>query len=92
MILSKVTVTNINKDEDAEFIENLAKENKCQTKRYYQAKDNYYVKYDYEPFDMTNFTITLELTGEDKKLDFIKYLFDKRITEIKHLQQCMSIA
>ena len=88
--LSKVEVTNIQNKYDAEFIENLANEQNCKTEKYWQSKYNSLIKYDYEPFCSSGFTITLEISGEKEKIDFIKYLFQLREEKIKYLNKCLS--
>lgn len=98
MLLSEVTVKPINDEKDADFIENLASENKLKVEKMYVSRLNpkNRIKEKDFIFKDTNiaggFQIELKITGDDNKIDFVKYLFDKRMNDVKHLNKCMSIA
>ena len=74
------------------WLEDLALETNCKIERKeWKSKYNSYVVYDYEPFCTDGFEINLTITSYDEAyLNFIKYLYDEKISTIDYLNACIS--
>src|SRR5574344_1864045 len=85
-------IKNINKD-IVNWLENIAEENNCKVERKeWKSKYNSYVVYDYEPFCSEGFEINLLISSFDiSYLNFIKYLYDEKISTINYLNNCADI-
>ena len=83
-------IKNINKD-IVDWVENVAEENNCKIERKeWKSKYNSYVVYDYEPFCPEGFEINLLLSSFDiSYLNFIKYLYNEKLTTIDYLNSCI---
>ncbi len=83
---------NINK-EIVDWLEDIAEENNCRIeKKEWKSKYNSYVIYDYEPFCSDGFEINLLLSSFDASyLNFIKYLYNEKISTIEYLNNCIKI-
>ena len=83
---------NINK-EIVDWLEDIAEENNCRIeKKEWKSKYNSYVIYDYEPFCSDGFEINLLLSSYDASyLNFIKYLYNEKISTIEYLNNCIKI-
>ena len=58
----------------------------------WKSKYNSYVVYDYEPFCTEGFEINLVISSIDSSyLNFIKYLYDEKISTIEYLNNCIMI-
>ena len=86
-------IKNINKDVVA-WLEYVAEENNCRVERKeWKSKYNSYVVYDYEPFCSEGFEINLLLSSFDMSyLNFIKYLYNEKISTIDYLNSCIKIS
>ncbi len=75
------------------WLEYIAQEYRCRVdKKEWRSKYNNYVVYDYEPFCSEGFEISMTLSSRYPEfLNFVKYLYDKKISLIKHLDNCMEI-
>lgn len=82
---------NINK-EIVDWLENIVEENNGKVeKKEWKSKYNSYVVYDYEPFCTDGFEINMTITSFDQSyLNFIKYLYDEKVSTIDYLNNCMS--
>lgn len=85
-------IKNINKD-IVTWVEDIAEENNCRIERKeWKSKYNSYVVYDYEPFCSEGFEINLLLSAFDiSYLNFIKYLYNEKISTIDYLENCIKI-
>lgn len=88
---SRMEMKNINKD-ILDWLEEIIEENNSRIeKKEWKSKYNSYVVYDYEPFCTDGFDINLIVTSFDKAyLDFIKYLYDEKISTIEYLNHCIN--
>lgn len=79
--------------EIVDWLENIAEENNCRIeKKEWKSKYNSYVIYDYEPFCSDGFEINLLLSSFDVSyLNFIKYLYNEKISTIEYLNNCIKI-
>jgi len=75
------------------WLEYLALEYHCSVdKKEWRSKYNNYVVYDYEPFCSEGFEITMTLSAKDPRfLSFVKYLYDKKMSVINYLNDCIEI-
>lgn len=85
-------IKNINRD-IVDWVENVAEENNCRIERKeWKSKYNNYVVYEYEPFCSEGFEINLLLSSFDVSyLNFIKYLYNEKISTIEYLNSCVKI-
>ena len=85
-------IKNIDKD-IVEWVEDIAEENNCRVERKeWKSKYNSYVVYDYEPFCSDGFEINLLLSSYDVSyLNFIKYLYNEKVSTIEYLNSCIKI-
>jgi len=85
-------IKNINKD-IVDWLETVAMENNCSVERKeWKSRYNSYVVYDYEPFCSEGFEINLLLSSEEVSyLNFIRYLYNEKISTIEYLNNCMKI-
>ena len=85
-------IKNINRD-IVDWVENVAEENNCRIERKeWKSKYNSYVVYEYEPFCSEGFEINLLLSSFDSSyLNFIKYLYNEKISTIEYLNSCVKI-
>lgn len=51
----------------------------------WKSKYNKYVTYDYEPFCVAGFLVEYYIQGDNAKLDYLKYVIDKRVENIEVL-------
>ena len=74
------------------WFDNIVYENKCCIeKKEWKSKYNSYVVYDYEPFCTDGFEINLVITSYDEAyLNFIKYLYDEKVSTIDYLNNCIN--
>jgi len=81
---------NINRN-IVDWVEDIAEENNCKVERKeWKSKYNNYVVYDYEPFCSEGFEINLLLSSFDiSYLNFIKYLYNEKISTIEYLNSCV---
>jgi len=91
-IYSRLEMRNINKN-ILPWFEDIIDENNCRLERKeWKSKYNSYVVYDYEPFCTDGFEINLVISSRERAyLDFIKYLYDEKISTIDYLNSCISI-
>ena len=85
-------IKNINKD-IVSWVEDIAEENNCRVERKeWKSKYNSYVVYDYEPFCSEGFEINILLSSFDVSyLNFIKYLYNEKLSTISYLESCAKI-
>ena len=85
-------IKNINKD-IVTWVEDIAEENNCRIERKeWKSKYNRYVVYDYEPFCSEGFEINILLSSFDiSYLNFIKYLYNEKLSTISYLENCAKI-
>ena len=85
-------IKNVNKDL-ADWLENVAEENNCRVERKeWKSKYNSYVVYDYEPFCAEGFEINMLFSSPDiSYLNFLKYLYNEKISTIEYLNNCAKI-
>ena len=58
----------------------------------WKSKYNSYVVYDYEPFCSEGFEINILLSSFDiSYLNFIKYLYNEKLSTIEYLDNCIKI-
>ena len=88
---NRMEMKNINK-EIVDWLENIVEENNGKVeKNEWKSKYNSYVVYDYEPFCTDGFEINMTITSFDQSyLNFIKYLYDEKVSTIDYLNNCMS--
>ncbi len=88
---NRLEMKNVNKDIVA-WLEDIVEENNSRVERKeWKSKYNSYVVYDYEPFCTDGFEINLVITSYDQSyLDFIKYLYDEKVSTIEYLNSCIS--
>ena len=92
VLWKNLEIKNINKD-IVDWVENVAEENNCRVERKeWKSKYNSYVVYDYEPFCSEGFEINLLLSSFDiSYLNFIKYLYNEKLSTIEYLDNCIKI-
>ena len=75
------------------WLEDVIDENNGKLERKeWKSKYNSYVVYDYEPFCTTGFEINLVITSYNSAyLNFIKYLYDEKISTIEYLNSCIGV-
>lgn len=75
------------------WLEYLADEYHCRVdKKEWRSKYNNYVVYDYEPFCSEGFEISIVLSSKYPQfLNFVKYLYDKKVSVINYLNNCIEI-
>ena len=88
-----LALKNINKDIE-NWVEAIAEENNCRIERKeWKSKYNSYVVYDYEPFCSEGFEINILLSSFDiSYLNFIKYLYNEKLSTIEYLDNCIKIS
>ena len=88
---SRMEMKNINK-EILEWLEEVITENNSHIeKKEWKSKYNSYVVYDYEPFCTDGFEINLTVTSFDESyLQFIKYLYEAKVSTINYLNACIA--
>lgn len=86
----QIEVKDVNKDM-VTWLEDLAEEFNCRIDRKeWKSKYNSYVVYDYEPFCSDGFEINIILSSTSKPhLNFLKYLYDNKISTLKYLDSCI---
>jgi len=89
---NRLEMKNINKDILA-WLEDIVEENNSRIERKeWKSKYNSYVVYDYEPFCTDGFEINIVITSHNPAyLNFIKYLYDEKISTIEYLNSCISV-
>ena len=89
---NRLEMKNVNKDIVA-WLEDIVEENNSRVERKeWKSKYNSYVVYDYEPFCTTGFEINLVISAKDSAyLNFIKYLYDEKVSTIEYLNNCYTI-
>lgn len=85
-------IKNINRD-IIDWVEDIADENNCKIERKeWKSKYNSYVVYDYEPFCSEGFEINILFSSPDiSYLNFLKYLYNEKISTIEYLNNCAQI-
>jgi hypothetical protein len=75
------------------WLEDIIDENNCQIERKeWKSKYNSYVVYDYEPFCTEGFEINLVISARESSfLNFVKYLYDEKLSTIEYLNNCADI-
>jgi len=75
------------------WLEDIIDENYARLERKeWKSKYNSYVVYDYEPFCADGFEINLIISSKDSSfLNFIKYLYDEKVSTIEYLNSCYTI-
>ena len=75
------------------WLEDIIDENYARLERKeWKSKYNSYVVYDYEPFCTDGFEIHLVISSNDSSfLNFIKYLYDEKVSTIEYLNSCYTI-
>ena len=88
---NRLEMKNVNKD-IVSWLEDIVEENNSRVERKeWKSKYNSYVVYDYEPFCTDGFEINLVITSYDEAyLNFIKYLYDEKVSTIDYLNSCIS--
>jgi len=89
---NRMEMKNVNKDIVA-WLEDIIEENNSRVERKeWKSKYNSYVVYDYEPFCAEGFEINLVISSrEDAYLNFIKYLYEEKVSTIEYLNNCAAI-
>ncbi len=89
---NRLEMKNVNKDILA-WLEDIVEENNSRIeKKEWKSKYNSYVVYDYEPFCTDGFEINLVITSYNAAyLNFIKYLYDEKISTIEYLNSCIGV-
>lgn len=75
------------------WLEDVIEENYSRIERKeWKSKYNSYVVYDYEPFCTEGFEINLVVSSREcSYLNFIKYLYDEKVSTIEYLNNCITI-
>jgi hypothetical protein len=75
------------------WLEDIIDENNSKIERKeWKSKYNSYVVYDYEPFCTEGFEINLVISSREVSyLNFIKYLYDEKVSTIEYLNNCIMI-
>ena len=89
---NRLEMKNVNKD-ILDWLEDIIDENNSRIERKeWKSKYNNYVVYDYEPFCTDGFEINLVITSHNPAyLNFIKYLYDEKISTIEYLNNCIDV-
>lgn len=89
---NRLEMKNVNKDV-LDWLEDIIDENYSRIeKKEWKSKYNSYVIYDYEPFCTDGFEINLVITSHNPAyLNFIKYLYDAKISTIEYLNSCIEV-
>lgn len=89
---NRLEMKNVNKD-IIDWLEDIIDENNSRIERKeWKSKYNSYVVYDYEPFCSDGFEINLVITSHNPAyLNFIKYLYDEKVSTIEYLNNCISV-
>jgi hypothetical protein len=89
---NRLEIKNVNKD-ILDWLEDIVDENNSRIERKeWKSKYNSYVVYDYEPFCTDGFEINLVITSYNPAyLNFIKYLYDEKVSTIEYLNSCISV-
>ena len=89
---NRLEMKNVNKD-ILDWLEDVIEENNSRIERKeWKSKYNSYVVYDYEPFCTDGFEINLVITSHNAAyLNFIKYLYDEKISTIEYLNSCIGV-
>lgn len=89
---NRMEIKNVNKD-ILSWLEDIVDENNSRIERKeWKSKYNSYVVYDYEPFCTDGFEINIVITSYNPAyLNFIKYLYDEKISTIEYLNNCISV-
>ncbi len=89
---NRLEMKNVNKD-ILDWLEDIIDENNSRIeKKEWKSKYNSYVIYDYEPFCTDGFEINLVITSYNPAyLNFIKYLYDEKVSTIEYLNNCISV-
>lgn len=89
---NRLEMKNVNKD-ILGWLEDVIVENNSRIERKeWKSKYNSYVVYDYEPFCTDGFEINLVITSHNAAyLNFIKYLYDEKISTIEYLNSCIGV-
>jgi len=91
-VYNRMEMKNIDKN-FLDWLEDIIDENNCKIERKeWKSKYNSYVIYDYEPFCTDGFEINLVVSAKDPAyLNFIKYLYNEKISTIEYLNNCITI-
>ncbi len=91
-VFNRLEMKNIDKNL-LPWFEDIIDENNCKIERKeWKSKYNSYVVYDYEPFCTDGFEINLLITAKDcAHLNFVKYLYDEKVSTIEYLNNCVMI-
>lgn len=89
---NRLEMKNVNKD-ILDWLEDIVDENNSRIERKeWKSKYNSYVVYDYEPFCTDGFEINLVITSHNPAyLNFIKYLYDEKVSTIEYLNNCIAV-
>ncbi len=89
---NRLEMRNVDKD-ILPWLEDIIEENNSHIEhKEWKSKYNSYVVYDYEPFCTEGFEINLIISSvEDSYLNFIKYLYDEKVSTIEYLNNCITI-
>lgn len=89
---NRLEMKNVNKNL-LPWLEDIIEENNSQIERKeWKSKYNSYVVYDYEPFCTEGFEINLIISAKENAfLNFIKYLYDEKVSTIEYLNNCITI-
>lgn len=76
----------------SDWLERIVYENKGDiARKEWKSKYNSYVVYDYEPFCSEGFEINVLVSAPDFTfLNFIKFLYDQKVSTIEYLNNCMA--
>ena len=91
-VYNRMEMKNVDKN-IIDWLEDIIDENNCKVERKeWKSKYNSYVIYDYEPFCTDGFEINLVISAKDPAyLNFIKYLYNEKISTIEYLNNCITI-
>ena len=89
---NRLEMRNVDKD-ILPWLEDIIEENNSRIEhKEWKSKYNSYVVYDYEPFCTEGFEINLIISSvEDSYLNFIKYLYEEKVSTIEYLNNCITI-
>ena len=75
------------------WLEDIIEENYSRIERKeWKSKYNSYVVYDYEPFCTEGLEINLLISSSEcSYLNFIKYLYDEKVSTSEYLNNCITI-
>ena len=69
-----------------QYLEDLTKENKCIIDSIkWVSMINSYIEFDSKPFSEDNFKIEVQIKGEENYINFINYLFHKKLHATEQL-------